>query len=89
MNACRLPQATLFDLGRVLWLPWSEKWFECRPGNPSPFVGYLPSSYMARLEAIRIQRQVDSAAEHSANDLDDDDDDDDDYGDRAQPVDDE
>lgn len=68
LNAARLPQATLFDLDRTRWIPWSERWFKPREGHLSPTIGRLPHDYMLRLEAIRAQRQMFLAQQQASND---------------------
>jgi len=72
LNAARLPQATLFDLDRVRWIPWSERWFVPREGHLTPLIGRLGLDYMRRLEAIRAQRQVDASISAASNDDGDD-----------------
>lgn len=39
---CRLPQATRFDLDKVVWLPWAEEYFRARPGDSTPVISVLP-----------------------------------------------
>ena len=36
-----LPQATIFQLDRLVYLPWAEEWFGVRTEHSTPIVGHL------------------------------------------------
>lgn len=56
LNQMRLPQATRFDLDHIIWLPWSSRFFEPRPGNLTPKIGELSQTYIQKLELLKAVR---------------------------------
>jgi len=56
LNQFRLPQATRFDLGNIVWLPWSERFFEPRQGALTPKIGELDQHYIQKLELLKAVR---------------------------------
>lgn len=57
MNCAGLPQATYFNLDRVVKLPWTTKWFIARPGKQTPIVGHLHPISELRLERLAAHRR--------------------------------
>ena len=60
MNVCGLKQATRFDLNRTMTLPWSQEFFECLPGKPTPIIGHMPEYEVKKLQTqiAYLQQQM-------------------------------
>lgn len=60
MEVCGLSQATRFELDRQLELPWSEEYFGCLPGQPTPVIGHVPDYEVRKLQmqVAYWQRQI-------------------------------
>lgn len=52
-----LQRATLFDLGRVRFLPWTSDWFHAIGRNKTPIMGGLDIETLGRLRQILAARQ--------------------------------
>lgn len=70
LDILRLPQATRFDLDRVLWLPWARPFFMARTEEryATPTISVLPQDMQRMLQwtmASREQRGL-NAGYHSA-----------------------
>lgn len=53
-----LPQATRFEIDRVLQLPWSAEFFEPRRGKKTPIIGRLTQDEIAQLETLKRIRKA-------------------------------
>ena len=60
LDILRLPQATRFDLDRVLWLPWARPFFEPRKPEDrfsTPVISVLPDGIQATLQWTMGRRE--------------------------------
>jgi hypothetical protein len=59
LNMLRLPQATRFDLDRVLWLPWAKPFFCPREENryATPVMSVLPVEQRGLLQYTMMDRE--------------------------------
>lgn len=57
MDACGLYRATRFDLDKLLWLPWTTKWFEILPNYNSPIIGSLTEHGIKMLQLTAGMKQ--------------------------------
>lgn len=59
LDILRLPQATRFDLDRVLWLPWARPFFNARSGErySTPVVSVLPEEMQRVLQWTMARRE--------------------------------
>ncbi len=57
MNTAGLHQATRFDLGRRLWVPWSREFFIARNGYTTPVIGHLPPKHAIMLKVLAVKRR--------------------------------
>lgn len=52
MQAIGLPQATIFQLNRLVVLPWAEEWFVKREDETGPVVGHLTEFSLEHLRFL-------------------------------------
>lgn len=58
IDACGLPAATRFALGRTIIVPWCSEFFQAREGYNSPRIGSLDTQSKMQLEAIKVARRI-------------------------------
>ena len=53
LNLLGLPQATRFDIDKLVTLPWASEFFEPRPGSKTPIIGRLSDLEIAQLDTLK------------------------------------